>query len=80
MDISKHAKSLSSKVVEGGPHATLPPVNVNTHMHRCAFDVMAALCFSLPYGYQQLHNNTTHPMVRVSQTYMLVGVYATMVP
>ena len=36
--------------------------------------------FSLPHGYQQLHNNTTHPMVPVIQTYMLVGVYATMVP
>ena len=48
MDIGKHAQSLSSKAVEGVPHTTLPPINVNTHIHRFAFDVMAALCFLPP--------------------------------
>ena len=80
IDISKHAQLPSSKAVEVNPQATRPPISVNTHIHRFAFDVMAALCFSLPHGYQQLHNNTTHPMVPVIQTYMLVGVYAIMVP
>ena len=38
------------------------------------------LCVYLEHGYKQLLHNVTHPMVRVIQNFMLIGVYATMVP
>lgn len=78
-DVTEKMPSLGSKAASCEPVQTRP-TRVSEHIHRFAFDIMGALCYSTEFGYAQLLNNATHPMIAVIQRYMQLGVYVTMVP